>query len=178
MDNLLQKILDLFRLRPQFCYELLSYKTGVCETRPREYCGTNNMNQLNRGGGGGERKRSKIPLYHFLKDIQLSLRIFCSPSSPRSRWPDRIELWSDHLRAHHVLGALKLHGLEKASSALLSGQWSGTCLIGGHFGLGRSDQRQFRAHTSLIRGQSERTLNWPETKSSEFFFQVIFVFFY
>ena len=47
----------------------------------------------------------------------------------------------------HVLGALGLHGLEKASSALLSGQWSGTCLIRGHFGLGRSDQRQFRAHT-------------------------------
>ena len=40
----------------------------------------------------------------------------------------------------HVLGALELHGLEKASSALLSGQWSGTCLRG-HFGLGRSDQR-------------------------------------
>ena len=58
----------------------------------------------------------------------------------------------------HVPGALELHGLEKASSALLSGQWSGTCLIRGHFGLGRSDQRQFQAHTSLIRGRFERTL--------------------
>ena len=48
----------------------------------------------------------------------------------------------------HVPGALELHGLEKASSALLSGQWSGTCLIRGHFGLGWSDQRQFQAHTS------------------------------
>ena len=43
----------------------------------------------------------------------------------------------------HVPGALELHGLEKASSALLSGQWSGSCLIRGHAGLGRSDQRQF-----------------------------------
>ena len=42
-----------------------------------------------------------------------------------------------------VLGALELHGLEKISSALLSGQWSGTCLIRGHVGLGRSDQSQF-----------------------------------
>ena len=58
----------------------------------------------------------------------------------------------------HVPGALELHGLEKASSALLSGQWSGTCLIRGHFVLGRSDQRQFQAHTSLIRGRFERTL--------------------
>ena len=58
----------------------------------------------------------------------------------------------------HILGALKLHGLEKASSALLSGQWSGTCLIRSHFGLGRYDQRQFQAHTSLIRGQFERIL--------------------
>ena len=60
----------------------------------------------------------------------------------------------------HVPGALKLHGLEKASSALSSGQWSGTCLIRGHFGLGRSDQRQFRTHTSLIRAVFERTLVW------------------
>ena len=64
----------------------------------------------------------------------------------------------------HIPSALELHGLEKASSALLSGQWSGTCLIRGHFGLirghfglGRSDQRQFQAHTSLIRGRFERT---------------------
>ena len=35
----------------------------------------------------------------------------------------------------HVPGALELHGLEKASIALSSGQWSGTCLIRGHFGL-------------------------------------------
>ena len=43
----------------------------------------------------------------------------------------------------HVLGALDLHGLENTSSALLSGQWSGSCLIRGHVGLGRFDQRQF-----------------------------------
>ena len=47
----------------------------------------------------------------------------------------------------HVLGALELHGLEKASSALLSGQWSGTCVIRGHFGLGRSDQRSLWSGT-------------------------------
>ena len=77
----------------------------------------------------------------------------------------------------HVPGALELHGLEKASSALLSGQWSGTCLIRGHFVLGwsdqrslwsgtvwsetvsgahKSDQRPIRAHTSLTRDQFER----------------------
>ena len=43
----------------------------------------------------------------------------------------------------HVPGALEFYGLEKASSALLSGQWSGPCLIRGHVGLGRSDHRQF-----------------------------------
>ena len=58
----------------------------------------------------------------------------------------------------HVPGALELHGLEKASSALSSGQWSGTCLIRDHFGLGRSDQRRLRAHTCLIRDNFERTL--------------------
>ena len=77
----------------------------------------------------------------------------------------------------HVPGALELHGLEKASSALLSGQWSGTCLIRGHFVLGRSDQRQFQAHTSLIRGRFERTLVWPETNSSAIFFN-FFLFSY
>ena len=57
----------------------------------------------------------------------------------------------------HVPRALELHGLEKALSALQSGQLYGTCLIRGHFGLGRSDQRKFRAHTSLIRENFERT---------------------
>ena len=47
----------------------------------------------------------------------------------------------------HVPSALELHGLEKASSALLSGQWSGTCLIRGHFVLGRSDQRSLWSGT-------------------------------
>ena len=77
----------------------------------------------------------------------------------------------------HAPGALELHGLEKASSALLSGQWSGTCLIRGHFVLGQSDQRSLwsgtvwleavssahksdqrpiRAHTSLTRDQFQR----------------------
>ena len=77
----------------------------------------------------------------------------------------------------HVPGALELHGLEKASSALLSGQWSGTCLIRGHFVLGRSDQRQFQAHTSLIRGRFERTLVRPVSNLRKFFFQ-FFLFSY
>ena len=47
----------------------------------------------------------------------------------------------------HVPGALEIHGLEKASSALLSGQWSGTCLIRGHFVLGLSDQRSLWSGT-------------------------------
>ena len=68
------------------------------------------------------------------------------------------------LRAHFCLD----NGLELAwSEATLV--WDG--LIRGHFGLGRSDQRQFQAHTSLIRGRFERTLVLPETKSSEFFFK-------
>ena len=77
---------------------------------------------------------------------------------PRSRWPDQLSSDQTIFERTHVLGALELHGREKASSALFSGQWSGTCLIRGHFGLGRSDQRQFQEHTSLIRGRFERTL--------------------
>ena len=85
------------------------------------------------------------------------------------RYPGRggqTELSSDQtiFERTHVLSALE-YGLEKASSALLSGQWSGTCLIRGHFGLGRSDQRQFQAHTSLTRDQVEQIL-----------FQVFFCF--
>ena len=55
----------------------------------------------------------------------------------------------------HVLGALELHGLEKASSALLSGQWSGTCLIRGHFGLIRG---HYMVWDGLIRGSFEHIL--------------------
>ena len=96
------------------------------------------------------------------------------PPSTKSCYPGRggqTELSSDQtiFERTHVLGALELHDLEKASSALLSGQWSENCLIRGHFGLARSDQRQFPAHTSLIRGQFERTLFWPEAKSITLF---------
>ena len=74
------------------------------------------------------------------------------------------------LRAHFCLD----NGLELAwSEATLF--WDG--LIRGHFGLGRSDQRQFQAHTSLIRGRFERTLVWPETNSSDIFF-MFFLFSY
>ena len=74
------------------------------------------------------------------------------------------------LRAHFCLD----NDLEPAwSEATLF--WDG--LIRGHFGLGRSDQRQFQAHTSLIRGWFERTLVWPETNSSEIFFN-FFLFSY
>ena len=60
------------------------------------------------------------------------------------------------LRAHFCLD----NGLELAwSEATLV--WDG--LIRGHFGLGRSDQRQFQAHTSLTRDHVERI-----------FFQVFF----
>ena len=70
----------------------------------------------------------------------------------------------------HVPGGLELNALEKASSAFLSEQWSGACLIRGHFGLGRSDQRQFRAHTSLIRDNFERTRVW----SGDVFERILF----
>ena len=73
------------------------------------------------------------------------------------------------VRAHFCLD----NGLELAwSGATLV--WDG--LIRVHFGLGRSEQRQFSAHSSLIRGRFERTLVWPETKSSEFFFKLFFRF--
>ena len=78
-------------------------------------------------------------------------------------------LWK-RLRAHFCLD----NGLELAwSEATLF--WDG--LIRGHFGLGQSDQRQFQAHTSLIRGRFERTLVWPETNSSDIFFK-FFLFSY
>ena len=72
------------------------------------------------------------------------------------------------LRAHFCLD----NGLDFAwSEATLF--WSG--LIRGHLCLGRSDQRQFQAHTSLIRGRFERTLVWPETNSGDIFFVFVFL---
>ena len=101
-------------------------------------------------------------------------------------WPKTVKTWPDMTRhpgrggqtevtpdqtsfeRTHVPGALELHGLEKALSAFSCGQWSATCLIRGHFGLGRSGQRQFRAHTSLIRDNFERTLVWSGTFRTHF----------
>ena len=79
---------------------------------------------------------------------------------------------SDHaiFERTHVLGASELHGNEKASNALLSGQWSENCFVRGHLGLGRSDQRQFRALTSLFGGRFERKLVW----SGEIFQRTLF----
>ena len=76
-----------------------------------------------------------------LSRIIISIDI-CPPYPGRG---GQIEVTSDQtlFECTHVLGALELHGLEKTSNALLSGQWSGTCLIRGRVGLGRSDQRQF-----------------------------------
>ena len=78
----------------------------------------------------------------------------------RSKWPLIRRVSSAHmfpvrsnymvwkkLRAHFRLD----NGLDKGLD---------NCLIRGHFGLGRSDQRQFRAHTSLVRDNFERTLVW------------------
>ena len=138
----------------------------------------------------------------FFKNSLGQLRCFqatrTKPGHPRSRWPDRIELWSDHLRAHTCSRCARItwsgKGFKRTfiwtmvwnlidQRPLCSGTvwseatlvWDG--LIRGHFGLGRSDQRQFQAHTSLIRGRFERTLVWPETKSSDFF-SSFFLFFY
>ena len=57
------------------------------------------------------------------------------------------EVTLDQMIFEHTLVpcALELIGLEKASSALWSEQWSRTCRIRGHFGMERCDQRQFRA---------------------------------
>ena len=92
----------------------------------------------------------------------------------RSRWPDSNELWSSHLLEHTCSRAFELHGLEKASSALLSELWSGTYQNRGHFSLRRSDQRPILVHTSLIRGQFECTLVLSEAKSSELFSSFLF----
>ena len=64
------------------------------------------------------------------------------------------------------LVALDLHDPEKASTALLSGQWSRTCLIRGHFGLGWPDQSNFVL--SLV---------WSEAKQIDFF-QVFKLFYW
>ena len=71
---------------------------------------------------------------------------------------DQTKVTSDQtiFESTHVIGALELHCLEKVSSAFLAEQWSGSFLIRGHFGLGWSGQRQFRAHTILIRGHFKR----------------------
>ena len=76
------------------------------------------------------------------------------PTTDSPRKGGQAELISDQtiFERTHVLGALELHGLEKASSALMSGQWSGTCLIRGQFG--------------LIRGSFKRTVVWSEANSS------------
>ena len=52
-------------------------------------------------------------------------------------------------------------GLNWAMVAQSSGQWSDSGLIRGPFRLGRSDQRQFRAHLERTRC-FERTLIWSE----------------
>ena len=59
--------------------------------------------------------------------------------------PAQVEVSSDQTTFERVqvIGVLEFHALEKASMALLSGQWSGIYLIRDHFGLGRFDQRQF-----------------------------------
>ena len=58
---------------------------------------------------------------------------------------DQIDVIPDQKNCErtHFPSALELQGLEKVSNAPESGQWSRTCLIRGHFGLGRSDLRQF-----------------------------------
>ena len=79
----------------------------------------------------------------------------------------------------HVPCALELHGLEKASSALSSGQCSWTCLIRGHFGLElvwseadssalrahndlRAHTRLIRAHFGLWRSDQRQFRAWPQ----------------
>ena len=100
-----------------------------------------------------------------------------SETIPRSRWPDRSDPWSDEFRAHTCSRCARITWSGKGFERTLSGQWSGTCLIRGHFVLGRSDQRSLwsgtvwsetvssahksdqrpiRAHTSLTRDQFER----------------------
>ena len=146
-------LIRLFRLWPQSgCHGWGDYISNKYETR--------------------RKKRKKLTVENIYMEIAHR------GWGPYPGWGGQTEVTPDQtsFERTHVPGALELHGLEKASSALLSGQWSGTCLIIGHFGLGRSDQRQFQAHTSLIRGRFERTLVWPETNSSDFFSSFFNVF--
>ena len=50
----------------------------------------------------------------------------------------------------------ELHGLEKAPSALLSGQWSGTCLIRGHFVWHGVIRGEFGLDLNLGTGQKQK----------------------
>ena len=94
----------------------------------------------------------------------------------RPKWP-----LIKRVSSAHMFPVLSIYMVwKKTSSALSSGQWSRTCLIRGHFGLGRSDQRQFRTHTSLIRGgfrahfslireRFDRTFVWSERRFERIF---------
>ena len=85
--------------------------------------------------------------YNFSENFVFILQFFhsgvISNSSPGRGGQTEVTSDQTIFERTHVFGALELHGLEKTSNALLSGQWSGSCLIRDHFGLGRSDQRQF-----------------------------------
>ena len=111
----------------------------------------------------------------YVQKLDIKNRVGTQVEVARPKWPLIRRVSSAHmfpvrsnymvwkrLRAHFCLD----NGLELAwSEATLF--WDG--LIRGYFGLERSDQRQFQAHTSLIRGRFERTLVWPETNSSDIF---------
>ena len=84
----------------------------------------------------------------------------------RSKWPDRIELWSDHLRAHTCFRCIRFTWSGKGFERTFV--WTMVWNL--------PDQRPLWSRTvwsevtlvwdGLIRGRFKRTLVWPEADSS------------
>ena len=100
---------------------------------------------------------------------------------PRSRCPERSDLWSDHLRAHTRSWCAQItwSGENFELTFVWTMVWklsaqrsvrSGTVWPEAVLSALLSDQRPIRAHTSLIRGRIVRTLVSSEADPSEVFF--------
>ena len=104
----------------------------------------------------------------------------------RSRWPDRSDLWSDHLWAHTCSRCVRItwSGEDFERTFVWTMVWilsdqrlrrSGTVWPEALLSANLSDQRPIREHTSLIRGRFVRTLVWSEADWSKFLFSIFFV---
>ena len=106
---------------------------------------------------------------------------------PRTRWPDRSDLSSDHLWTHACSRCARntWSGADFERTFVWTMVWilsnqrsrrSVTVWPEAVLSANLSDQRPIRAHTSLIRGRFVRTLVWSEDDSSEIFFSIFFCF--